>query len=200
MTNEPGERVGTDAGLPAIRGPVVVEGGLRDLLVKLDAFWGRQLCGLVFAMNHGEGVGDAGKKSANGEAVAAYVDAGRATFGEVFAEPVGFVKGRGEQRGGDLEAHVTEVVDGSHAVVSDLVDVEGELRLDVLVFALRIGDGGPILGFEFGKFDRYGQVGCVLVSDCVADVVGKGRPMAKASSLALCALRKRATTKSPVRT
>jgi hypothetical protein len=46
---------------------------------------------------------------------------------------------------------VAEVVDGSEAVVGDFVDVEGELGLDVLVFAFGVVDGVAVFGASLGN-------------------------------------------------
>ena len=58
--------------------------------------------------------------------------------------------------------------------MGDLVDVEGELGLDVLVLALAVGDGGTVAGFQFGELDGDGEIGGVGMADGVADVVGEG--------------------------
>jgi hypothetical protein len=58
--------------------------------------------------------------------------------------------------------------------VGDLVDVEGELGLDVLVFALGVADGLAVFCGELGKLDGDAEVGGFGVADGVADVVGKG--------------------------
>jgi len=44
-------------------------------------------------------------------------------------------------------------MDGSETLVSDFVDVEGELGLDVLVLPFCIGDGVAVLAAELGEFD-----------------------------------------------
>jgi hypothetical protein len=55
-----------------------------------------------------------------------------------------------------------------------LVDVEGELGLDVGVGVLSVVDVGAVLFFELGKFDGDGKVDGRAVADGVADVMGEG--------------------------
>ena len=81
----------------------------------------------------------------------------------------------------------------------DFLDVEGELRLHMLMFAFGIVHNGAVFRAELGKLDGNRDIGGLGVAERVADVVREA-PTAKASSLALCALRKSFTTKSPERT
>jgi len=146
-----------------------------DLLLEKDEVGALPIGGGEFAaMKDGDGVGDARDEVADGEAVAADVDAAAATGGEVFGEAVGLVEGEGDLPGGNLEADMAEVVDGGEVVMGDLIDIEGELGLDVLVLALGVADGIAIAGAEPGELDGYGEVGGGAVADGVADVVGKG--------------------------
>ena len=96
-------------------------------------------------------------------------------LGEVFAEAVGLVEGEGELLGGDLEADVAEVVDGGEAMVRDLVDVEGELGLDVLVFAFGVVDDVAV-ACRGAWETRRGRRGWWPAEwpTAVADVVGEG--------------------------
>ena len=66
---------------------------------------------------------------------------------------------------------MAEVVDGGEALVDDFVDVEGELGLDVLVFAFGVVDVGAVFGGELGELDGDGEIGGFGVTDGVADVV-----------------------------
>ena len=52
-----------------------------------------------------------------------------------------------------------------------LVDVKGELGLNVGVRVFRVVDVGPISFFELGKFDGYGEIDGGTVADDVTDVV-----------------------------
>jgi hypothetical protein len=58
--------------------------------------------------------------------------------------------------------------------VGDLVNIEGELGLNVLVFSFGVADGVTELLFELGELDGDGAVGGHGVADAVADVVGEG--------------------------
>jgi len=55
-----------------------------------------------------------------------------------------------------------------------LIDVEGELGLDVGVRVLSVVDVGTISLLEFGKFDRDGEIDGGAVADGVADVMREG--------------------------
>ena len=72
---------------------------------------------------------------------------------------------------GNFEADVLEVGGGGEATLAELVDVEGELGLDVGVRVFSVVDVGAIFLLEFGKFDRDGEIDGVAVADGVADVV-----------------------------
>jgi len=86
---------------------------------------------------------------------------------------VGLEEGVGEQGGRDLNADVAEVAGGGEAAFAELVDVEGELGLDVCVGALGVVDAGAVLLFEAGELDGDGDVDGGAVTDGVADVVGE---------------------------
>ena len=134
------EGVGADACGFAVGLPVVFGGGfgeVGDEFVQLRA-WG--VGGHGMAVENGFGVGDAGKKGANGELVAAEDGLVMAEKFDLI-EAVRFVEGDGEEVGWDAEAYVAEIVDGSKAVFGDLVDVEGEFGANVGSFALLVGDG-----------------------------------------------------------
>ena len=124
-------------------------------------------------MEDGFGASNVGNKAADASTVGAE--------GGLFAsdnvgqvEAVGLVEGGVEQGTGDFEADVPKVVGRGEAALAELVDVEGELGLDVLVGALGIVDGGAVLPSKFREFDGDGLVGCVAVADGIADVVGEG--------------------------
>ena len=75
---------------------------------------------------------------------------------------------------GHFEADVFEVVGGGEAALAELVDVEGELGLDVGVRVLGVVDVGAVFLFEFGELDGDGEIDGSAVADGVADVVGEG--------------------------
>ena len=124
-------------------------------------------------MEEGFGARDVGKKAADGVAV----DADGGFFG---ADDVGQVEAVGlEERlaqkvAGHFEADEFEVVGGGEATLAELVDVEGELGLDVGVGVLSVVDVGAVFFFEFGKFDGDGEIDGGAVADGVADVVREG--------------------------
>ena len=79
--------------------------------------------------------------------------------------------------------------------MGDFVDVEGKLGLHVGVGRLCVVDDRAELRLEFGERNGNGQV-CWLGSDRRSRRCSRRAPTAKASSSALEALRKRATTKT----
>ena len=114
--------------------------------------------------------GDVGKELPNSAAIDAY--------GGFFAaddvrevEAVGLVEGCSEQGHGDFEADVLEICGGREVAFAELIDVEGELGLDVRVGALGVIDGGTVLLFKAGEFYGDGVVDGVAVSDGVAYVM-----------------------------
>jgi hypothetical protein len=89
----------------------------------------------------GFGAGDVGQEAARGEAVDA--DGGLPGANDVGElESVGFKEGFGEEAPGDFEAYMVEIGGGSEAAFTELVDVEGELGLDVGVRVFRVVDAG----------------------------------------------------------
>ena len=90
-------------------------------------------------MEEGLGAGDVGDEAA--DAVAVDADGGlfgADNVGEV--EAVGLEEGFAEKGAGDFEADVFEIGGGSEAALAELVDVEGELGLDVGVGILSVVD------------------------------------------------------------
>ena len=57
--------------------------------------------------------------------------------------------------------------------MGNFIDVEGELSLNVLVFAFTIIDGLAVFGGERRELDGDGEIGGVGVADGVADVMGE---------------------------
>src|ERR1700723_4377395 len=58
-------------------------------------------------------------------------------------------------------------------MMSDLIDVKRELRLNMLVFAFIVCHHGPILGAKFWKLDGHRAICRQRMSERVANVVGK---------------------------
>ncbi len=123
-------------------------------------------------MEDGLGAGDVGKEAADTVAV----DAEGGLFGADDvgqAQAVGLEEGFAEEWHWDFEADVFEIGGGGEASLGELVDVEGELGLDMGVGVLGVVDGGAELLFELGKFDGDGLVDGVSVTEVVANVVGE---------------------------
>ena len=64
-----------------------------------------------------------------------------------------------------------EICGGGEVAFAELIDVEGELGLDVRVRALGVVDDGTVLLFKAGKFDGDGVVDGVAVAYGVAYVM-----------------------------
>ena len=123
-------------------------------------------------MQDGFGAGDVGKEATN--AVAVDADGGLFGADDVGqAQSVGFEEGFAQEGHGDLKADVFEIGGGGEASLAELVDVKGELGLDVGVGVLSVVDGGAILLFELGEFDGDGLVDGEAVAEAVSDVVGE---------------------------
>ena len=123
-------------------------------------------------MKDGFGAGDVWKEAANG--VAVDVDGGFFASDDVGeAKPVGFEEGSAEKWHWNFEADVLEVGGWCEAAFAELVDVEGELGLDVGVGIFGVVDGGAVLLFELGELDGDGLVDGHAVAEGVADVVGQ---------------------------
>ena len=168
-----GVDVAADAGRVAILLPVVVGRGLQEISGEGVEVWAGDVFGEVLSVEDGFGAGDIGEEAAGGEAVGAKGDlTGADDFGQLQA--VGLVEGFGEQDRGDFEADVTEIGGGSEAALGELVDVEGELGLDVGVWVLGVVDVGAVALLEAGKLDGDGEVDGGAVAYGIAEVVGEG--------------------------
>lgn len=89
-------------------------------------------------------------------------------------EAVGLKESPVDEVARDFEADVLEIPGGGEATLAELIDVEGELGLDVSVGILGVVDDRTILLLKLGELDRDSSVDCGAVTDVVADVVGKG--------------------------
>ncbi len=124
-------------------------------------------------MQQRDSVGDARDEGTDGEAVAADIEAVAASAGEVFGQAVGLVIRKGKLLDGHLKSNVAEVADRRNAVMRNLVDVEGELGLNMLALSLGVVHLGAVFCAEAGKLDRHGKVDGRGVTNRVADVVGE---------------------------
>ena len=73
---------------------------------------------------------------------------------------------------------MAKVVNGRKAAMRNLVNVEGELGLDVRMLVFAVGHDRAILRGQLGKLHRHGSIGGLGVADIVADVMGE-RPNGK---------------------
>ena len=92
-------------------------------------------------------------------------------------------------RFGRTQADVAQVVNGCEAVVRNLVDVEGELRLHMGMFILTVGNDRAIFRGQIGKFDGHCVVGCHRVPYVVPDVMRK-RPYRKGQLVSILGIAK----------
>ncbi len=168
-----GVEMAGEAGVLAVGLPVVVSGCLKEIVSEVVEIGAGRVGGKVLFMEDGFGSRDVGKEAADGVAV----DADGGLFG---ADDVGQVESVGleerlaQKRPGHFEADVLEVSGRGEATLAELVDVEGELGLDVGVRVLSVVDGGAVFFLEFGKFDRDGEIDGGAVADGVADVMREG--------------------------
>jgi hypothetical protein len=171
--DEAGVKVAANAGRVAVFFPIVFGCGLGEVFDEGVEVGAGNVGWEVLFVEDGFGAGDVGEEAAGGEAVGA--DGGLAGADDVGKiEAVGFEEGFAEKEVGDIEANVAKVGGGSEAALAELVDVEGELGLDVGVGVLGVIDRGAVTLFEAGELDGDGEVDGGAVADGVADVVGEG--------------------------
>ena len=142
--DEAGVEMASETGFVSILLPVLFGGYLEEFVLQLSKVVAWNVLGETAFVKDGLGSGDVGKEAADREAV----DADGGLFaaddvGEV--EAVGLVEGGAEQGAGDFEADMLEVARGGEASFAELVDVEGELGLDVLVGAFGVVDDGAVM-------------------------------------------------------
>ena len=170
--DEAGVEMAAKAGGLAIGVPIVVDGCLVEVGDDEGEIGRRGVSGEVFLVEDGFGAGDVGEEAADGE----LVDVERGiSFADEFGkiEAVGFEEGAAEKGVGDLEADVFEIAGGGEAAFAELVDVEGELGLDVSVGVFGVVDEGAVLFLEAGELDGDGAVGGEAVAEVVSDVMGE---------------------------
>jgi cytochrome c biogenesis protein CcmG/thiol:disulfide interchange protein DsbE len=159
-----------DAGLFAVCLPVVVSSGLEKIDGERVEVGAGKVGGEVFFVEDGFGSGDVGQEAADGVAIDA--DRGFSAADDVGqAKAIGFEERFAEKRNGDFEADELCVSGGGEAELAELVDVEGELGLDVGVRVFGVVDGGTVSFFELGEFNGNGLVDGVFVTEVVTDVV-----------------------------
>jgi hypothetical protein len=168
--DEPGIHMAPESGMLIVLLPAVFGCYLDEFVPQLNEICGRTFWGKVVFVKDCFCPGDVGKEVPDGAAVD--------TKGGLFAaddvrevEAVGLVKGGSEQRHGDFEADVLEVCGGREVAFAELINVEGELSLDMRVRSLGVIDDGTILLFKAGEFYGDGVVDDIAVSDGVTDVV-----------------------------
>jgi hypothetical protein len=171
--DEAGVEMAADAGWVTIFFPVVFGGCLSEVLHQKVEIRAGDVIREVLFVEDGLGAGDVGKETPGGEAIDTHGGSmGANDVGQI--EAIGFEEGLAEKIAGDLEADVTEISRGSEAELAELIDVEGELGLDVGVGVFGVVDGGAVAPFEPGELDGDGKVDGGAVADGVADVVREG--------------------------
>jgi hypothetical protein len=171
--DEAGEEMAADARWSAKFFPVVFGGGLSEILGQDVEIGAGDVGGKVLFVEDGLGAGDVGQEAPGGEAIDAHGGlVGADDVGQI--ETVGFEEGFVKKRTGDLKADVTKIGGGGEAALAELIDVEGELGLDVGVRVFGIVDGRAVASFEFWKFEGNGEVDGGAVADGVAEVVREG--------------------------
>ncbi len=162
-----------EAGSLAIGFPVVVSGRLNEILGQFVEIGTGRVGGKVLFVEDGFGPRDVGKETADGVAV----DADGGLFGADDVgqvEAVGFEERLAQKVSWHFEADEFHVFGGGEATLAELVDVEGELGLDMGVRGLSVVDVGAVFLFEFGKFDRDGEIDGGAVADGVTHVMREG--------------------------
>jgi hypothetical protein len=121
-------------------------------------------------MEDGFGAGDVGNETA--DSIAVDPDGGGFGADDVGKfEAVGLEERLLKEGQGDFEADEFEVCGWGEAAFAELVDVEGELGLDVCVGIFGVVDYGAVLLLELGELDGNGVVDGETVAYGVADVV-----------------------------
>ena len=163
----------SEAGSLAVGFPVVVSGRLNEILGQFVEIGTGRVGGKVLFMENGFGPRDVGKEAADRVAV----DADGGVFGADDVgqvEAVGLEEGLAQKVSWHFEADEFHVFGRGETTLAELVDVEGELGLDMSVRGLSVADVGAISLLEFGKFDGDGEIDSNAVADGVADVMREG--------------------------
>jgi hypothetical protein len=124
-------------------------------------------------MQEGLGRGYVGKKATD----PVPVDADGGFFGSDNVrqvEAVGLEERLTEKGSWDFEANKFQIVVWGKTSFAELIDVKGELSLNVSVGILGVVNVWAIFFFEFGKLDGDREIDSHAVTDGVADVVGEG--------------------------
>ncbi len=93
IIDQPGERIGSDAGLLTVVVPIIFRLHPRHLAHQLLEVRPRGICGHAAAMQKSERIRDAGNETADREAEASYIDAAESGFGEILTEAIGIIEG-----------------------------------------------------------------------------------------------------------
>ncbi len=143
------EQVGFHTGLAAISLPVVILRCFDRLLIKFDGLRGCGIKWLVPAMEKSDGVGDSRNECSHRKSIIADVDALLPL--EVVGKTVGLIESQRELTLGDPQADVAQIAKGRDVMMSDLVDVEGKLGLNVLMLAFGIVYDEPYFAASAGN-------------------------------------------------
>ena len=168
--NEPGIHVAPESWMLSVLLPIVFGCYLDEFVPQLNEICGRTFWGKVVFVKDRLRPGDVGKEVPDGSAVDK--NGGFFAANDVRkVEAVGFVEGGSEQGHGDFEADVLEVCGGREVTFAELINVEGELGLDVRVRSLGVIDDGTVLLFKAGEFYGDGVINDVAVAYGVAYVM-----------------------------
>jgi hypothetical protein len=154
----------------AIGLPIVIRGCLKEIDSQVFKIGPGQVGGKVLFVEQGLGSGDIGKETTDGVTI----DADGGFFGANDigqVETVGFEERLTQKGTRHFKADIFEIGGRGEATLTQLVDVEGELGLDVGVGIFGIVDAGAVSFFKLGKLDGDGEIDGGAVTDGVADVV-----------------------------
>ena len=127
----------------------------------------------MIAMEESDRVGDARNKGAGCEPVSTHIQTPAARAVKVFLQTIGLIKGQSHLADRNFQTHMTEIVHWGHAMVGNLIDVEGKFGADMLRLALGIVDDRTVLLGQFWKLDGHSEVDRLCVPYCISDVVGQ---------------------------
>src|ERR1700733_3409341 len=171
-TDEKSDEMGLKSGLAPIGIPTAefrsVGGFDRDLFCVGVIGLGR----LLIAMNQGQGVGGAWNELSCGHPVRVDIECAP-TAGEILVDPVGLIEGQRELANRNVHPDVAQITNRGESALRNLVDVEGELYLDVGVLALGVIHGGAVTCLKLWKLKGDSAIGSLRMTNGVADVMGK---------------------------
>src|ERR1700757_4819716 len=148
-----------ESGLTAIGVPVVVLVCSVDFLLNLLALRSAWIVRLMLAVQYCHCECDAWDEGARGKTVFTDVDTSLVSLGEVLGQPVGLVVSKGKLTHRYLESDMPQIAEGRHTMMRNFIDVEGKLRLHMLVLALGVADHGSVFRAKLGELHRNRAIG-----------------------------------------